>query len=264
MKRRRSSKPLVPWKNTSNVQYNLNNYDSALYYQQSISGPDLSGDEGTERLALYAAKAKGAAFARELIEPQLIKGVNSPVMLEQLKLIYQQLNLPEIAFQKIREQNQVLANKKNKEEMMRKYGSEKAPAFTLKDLNGKPVSLLSLRGKVVVLDFWASWCGSCKQSTPIMQELVTRYKENENVVFLFVDCFERTDAKTTVVNTKQFIKEKQYDFNILFATDNIMPDAYNVSSIPTRFVIDKNGTITFADVSEGQLPAMIDAALEYR
>jgi hypothetical protein len=97
-----------------------------------------------------------------------------------------------------------------------------------------------------------------------MQELVTRYKENENVVFLFVDCFERTDAKTTVVNTKQFIKEKQYDFNILFATDNIMPDAYNVSSIPTRFVIDKNGTITFADVSEGQLPAMIDAALEYR
>jgi thiol-disulfide isomerase/thioredoxin len=69
--------------------------------------------------------------------------------------------------------------------------SQPAPAFSLVDLEGNKVSLAELKGKVVILDFWATWCAPCKKSFPAMQKALDKYKADPNVRFLFIDTWER-------------------------------------------------------------------------
>src|ERR1700748_85368 len=65
--------------------------------------------------------------------------------------------------------------------------NQSAPDFKLKDIDGKEISLASLNGKIVIVDFWATWCGPCKASFPGMQLAVNNFKNDKDVVFLFID-----------------------------------------------------------------------------
>ncbi|MGN6418237.1 MAG: redoxin domain-containing protein [Pseudobacter sp.] len=146
-----------------------------------------------------------------------------------------------------------------------------APAFTLKNTEGKVVSLASLKGKIVVLDFWATWCGPCKKSFPAMQLAVNKYKEDKSVVFLFIDTWERMENPLPEV--RKFIKENRYTFNVLMDLKNPSTqkcdviESYKVSGIPTKFIIDKNGKIAFRmtgfeggdDASVAEITAMIES-----
>ena len=125
--------------------------------------------------------------------------------------------------------------------------SQASVDFTLKDISGTPVTLSSLKGKVVVIDFWATWCGPCKASFPYLQKVCTKYKDNDNVVFLALDTWERQkDYDATVANAKKFIEENKYTFTVLI--DEKFVDKYGVEGIPTKFIIDKKGNIAFKSV----------------
>jgi peroxiredoxin len=130
-----------------------------------------------------------------------------------------------------------------------------APKFALKDLSGKTVSLTDLKGKVVILDFWATWCVPCKASFPGMQMAVTKYKHDPNVEFLFIDIMEQTDGYVNEV--KKFIAENKYTFQVLFDEKNqankwknrIRTDyGYGSAQIPAHYVIDKKGRIRFESI----------------
>src|SRR5690606_41666590 len=82
-----------------------------------------------------------------------------------------------------------------------------APGFSLKDLDGKEVSLEDLKGKVVVLDFWATWCAPCIKSFPAMQMAVDKYKEDPEVAFLFINTWERQEDPAAAV--KQFMDRSE-------------------------------------------------------
>ncbi|RLJ75044.1 TlpA family protein disulfide reductase [Pedobacter alluvionis] len=123
-----------------------------------------------------------------------------------------------------------------------------APNFTLKDLDGNVVSLKDLKGKVIVLDFWSTWCVPCKKSFPAMQLAVNAYKNDPSVKFLFIHTWET--SKTPVEDVKKYIAKSDFNFQVLMdlkneAGRNAAVEDYGVSAIPAKFVIDKTGKIIF-------------------
>ncbi|PKQ43560.1 TlpA family protein disulfide reductase [Confluentibacter flavum] len=144
-------------------------------------------------------------------------------------------------------------------ELRKKMIDEEAPDFTLTNLNNEEVTLSSLKGKTVILDFWATWCGPCITSFPAMQTAVNKYKDNPNVVFLFVDTWENGTAEENNKNVTDFIKKNKYSFNVLFDTKTSdepgspykVVEDYKVNGIPTKFVIGTDGKIKFKSVGFG-------------
>ena len=105
------------------------------------------------------------------------------------------------------------------------------------------VSLESLRGKTVVLDFWATWCGPCKRSMPAMQKIVDNHRNDSSVVLLFVDTMEHGDS--TKQKVSDFIKNSPYTFHVLLDSNSTVSAGYMVAGIPTKLVIDPQGVLRF-------------------
>ena len=124
-----------------------------------------------------------------------------------------------------------------------------APDFTLTDVDGKVVSLASLKGKIVLLDFWATWCSPCKKSFPAMKLAMDKFKDDPNVRFLFIHTWERQENPTA--DAKKYITDNNLPFEVLMdlkdpkTGKNKVVEDYKVTGIPTKFVIDKNGNIRF-------------------
>ena len=113
---------------------------------------------------------------------------------------------------------------------------EKAKDFSLKGLDGKEYKLSNFRGKVVVLDFWATWCPPCRASLSFFENIHKKYKDKGLVVVgVSVDMSDRV--------VKKFVESKGLTYLILLDKDNLVSDLYNVFSIPTTIIIDKNGNI---------------------
>ncbi|MAT53993.1 MAG: hypothetical protein CMN32_05890 [Saprospirales bacterium] len=233
------------------IQYKLGHPDEALKYQElACKGYDWNDKEMNERYALYHEKAvNNPAETEKLLSHLIIEGKASEKMKEQHKRLFIANNTLETAYEKLAEQLQWRANAAMKEELKESMMNEPAPAFALKDLAGNTVSLESLKGKVVVLDFWATWCGPCKASFPGMQDAVNKFASSDEVVFLFVDTWERAEDKAK--NAKDFIESKGYSFHVLLDEENKVVEDFGVSGIPTKFIIDKNGNIRFKSVGFG-------------
>ncbi|OQX89030.1 hypothetical protein B6D60_00300 [candidate division KSB1 bacterium 4484_87] len=124
-----------------------------------------------------------------------------------------------------------------------------APDFTLVDMEGKDISLKDLRGKIIITDFWATWCGPCKASFPGMQKAVDKFKDDPDVEFLFINTWER--GENVKENVAKFVKDHGYNFHVLFDLKSEVVSAFGVEGIPTKFVIDKKGKIRFKSVGFG-------------
>jgi thiol-disulfide isomerase/thioredoxin len=108
--------------------------------------------------------------------------------------------------------------------------------FTLRALKGEPLKLVSLRGKVVVLDFWATWCGPCRVQHPLYEQVKKKFAARQDVVFLNIN----TDEEQSAV--QPFIEDVKWDAANVFFEDGLS-SLLRVSSIPTTIIIDKQGKI---------------------
>ncbi|MCL2300528.1 MAG: TlpA family protein disulfide reductase [Firmicutes bacterium] len=129
-----------------------------------------------------------------------------------------------------------------------------AADFTVTDAAGDPVKLSDLRGKPVVLNFWASWCPPCRQEMP---EFDKAYQAlGGEVMFMMVNL---TDARgETVDSAKAFVREQGYGFPVYFDTRAQAADAYGIMSIPATYFIDAGGAIV-----SHQVGALSEAALTH-
>jgi len=108
--------------------------------------------------------------------------------------------------------------------------------FSLPLLNGGSASLSSYKGKVLILNFWATWCPPCRAEMPSMETLYRRFK-NQGLEILAVDLGE--DPATV----QQFIRQNSYTFPVLLDKDNKVNPLYGIRSIPTTYIIDREGKI---------------------
>lgn len=117
-----------------------------------------------------------------------------------------------------------------------------APAFSLPAADGKTVSLAGLRGHYVYVDFWASWCGPCKQSFPWMKTLQAKLGGPRfEVVAINVD-EKRADAQ-------RFLGDTAPGFTVLFDAQGATPSAYGVQGMPTSFLVDPDGKVVLVHQS---------------
>jgi thiol-disulfide isomerase/thioredoxin len=112
-----------------------------------------------------------------------------------------------------------------------------AAAFTLKNLSGKPTSLAAWKGKVVLLDFWASWCGPCRMELPTIAKLHREYK-NKGLAVVGVNVGETAGVAGA------FLKKNNYTFPVLLDSNNQISDQYGATAIPTVVIIDRSGVVS--------------------
>lgn len=128
---------------------------------------------------------------------------------------------------------------------------KKAPDFFLKDMNEKPFSLSSLKGKVVLINFWATWCPPCRSEMPSLNKLHKEFGSGELVVLAV-----STDKTSSGV--RDFLSKHPVDFPVLMDSDSKVSRQFKVFSLPTTFLLDKRGVIRqrFLGEEEWDSPAM--------
>lgn len=114
---------------------------------------------------------------------------------------------------------------------------DEAPNFQLRDLAGHTVSLSQLRGKVVLLNFWATWCGPCRIEMPAMEQLYRSYSRKDFEVLAV-----STDAQGAAV-TRPFQQEMGFTFPIVHDADYRVGLMYGARSLPMTFMVDRNGIV---------------------
>ena len=112
-----------------------------------------------------------------------------------------------------------------------------APDFSLKDVNGRPVKLSDFRGKVVLLNFWATWCGPCKVEIPWFIEFEQKYKDRG---FAVIGVSMDEEGWEVV---KPYLADRRINYRVVIGTEKVGEAYGGVESLPTSFMIDKEGRI---------------------
>lgn len=123
--------------------------------------------------------------------------------------------------------------------------STPAPDFTLKSSTGANVKLSELRGQVVMINFWASWCGPCRQEMPLLDKLYHRYK---GLGFTLLG----VNVEPNSSDAQKLLKDIPVSFPILFDTSNKVTKLYGVAAMPSTAVVDRDGKVRF--LHQGYVP----------
>lgn len=257
----------------ANLLFEMKRYDEALKYAELVmKNPQTASPTSNYQYAriLMALNRNQEAYVK--LEEAVKSGKANDEMSQTFKQLYVKVKGSEKGFEQYAAEIKkgIIANvqQKLKKEMV----NVPATNFTLKDINGRTVSLSSLKGKVVILDFWATWCGPCKASFPAMQMAVNKYKADPNVQFLFIHTWER--SATPLKDATDFIKSMNYNFDVLMdikdpeTKSNKVVTDYKVQGIPSKFVIDPKGNIRFNlmgfeggnEIAVEEISMMIDMA----
>jgi cytochrome c biogenesis protein CcmG/thiol:disulfide interchange protein DsbE len=143
-----------------------------------------------------------------------------------------------------------------------------APAFTLEDLSGRRVSLADYRGKALLINFWATWCGPCKIETPWLIELRNRYAaQGFEVLGISMDDLDRGNSRKLSEEKQEitrFVRQTQIPYPVLIDGDSISRPYGGLDQLPTSFFVNRDGTVVAAQLgvtSKGEIGGNIRKAL---
>jgi peroxiredoxin len=227
----------------------LKNYKAALHYQKlAFDGDPHDGmPASVERYAKLLQLTGKKGEARQLLLTRARLGKLNNGMTEQLRSIYMAGKGSDASLgallDSLQKNVQAVLAARLKPAML----DVPAPDFSLKDINGSNVQLSDFRGKIVVLDLWATWCKPCIASFPAMQRMVQKHPD---IVFLFIAVEERDSNPLPKV--KSFIEKHRYPFTVLLdepvtagASQYKIISTYRPDGIPAKYIIDANGILRF-------------------
>jgi thiol-disulfide isomerase/thioredoxin len=132
-----------------------------------------------------------------------------------------------------------------------------APDIVLKDINERTIRLSDYQGKVVLLNFWASWCPPCKSEMPELDKTAQELANRSDAVLLTVNLTD--GVRETADKAKKYINDNHFSMNVLLDTEGKAANDYGISSIPATFIIDKEGRVYHSIVG----PTTKDALMGY-
>lgn len=228
---------------------------SAIFDAALAADKDKSFRYNVLEVYIKALMGSGrASDAMKYIKQSIAGGNTTPFVRDTaLRKIYVQLHGNDEGLPKLQDSLRNEFRSTLKADLIKKATKQVAPRFELKDAEGTTVSLASLYGKTVVLDFWANWCGPCKEAFPLMKSAQDHYKSNPNVVFLFLHTLEQGNSDPVPVAV-EYMEKNGYDFKVLFDRrqgenrESKVAKAYGVSAIPTKCIIDPKGNLVFTSV----------------
>ncbi|RYG48899.1 MAG: TlpA family protein disulfide reductase [Chitinophagaceae bacterium] len=229
--------------------YKAGDYKEALKYQQmAFSGkPEEGMPTSVERYAHLLALNGNEEGAKDFLLKVAELGRLNKAMSGQLQKFYAQSNRKDKTYDQFLDSLQARVKENMKDEFRKTMLNKTAPHFTLRNLQGKEVSLSDYKGKVVILDLWATWCAPCIASFPAMQSLVNKHPEVE---FLFIAVQER--GGNVVKRLRNFMEKHKYTFHVLVdepvkkgAEEYKILHSYLPEGIPAKYFIDKNGMLQF-------------------
>ncbi len=131
-----------------------------------------------------------------------------------------------------------------------KHLDSKMPAFELLSSDGSAIRSSELQGKILVLDFWTTWCGVCKKSFPEFEKTIAEFQGNPQLVFLTVNTGAGGDSLEKAL---EFVKKHNYPFPVAFDQNSALSQKLNITNYPTIVIVDSGGKMRFRHI--GYAPA---------
>lgn len=249
--------------------YKSGKFDSALIYQKkAFDGPPEEGlGKSVERLVHLLLLTGKEKEAKNILFNMAKAGKLTSELSGRLEELYVKENGNSQGFEAYLDNLQQQARKEMLAGLKEKMYRKTAPAFSLKNLKGETVSLSDYKGKIVILDLWATWCAPCIASFPAMQKLVNKHTEVE---FLFIVVDEK--GNNALDRVKNFISRNNYNFHVLMdepvsagSDKYIITSTYRPDGIPAKYFIDQNGDLRYQSKgfdSDNELVNEVEAIIE--
>lgn len=157
-------------------------------------------------------------------------------------------------------------NKPSKEDLLKDMMDIPMEDFESVDLDGNTIKLSDYKGKIILLNFWATWCPPCREEMPMMQEVYEKYKDQDVVILTVnptsVELRGGTDSKKAENQVRKFIKDSGFTFPVLLDKEDKAWDIYQQRGIPVNYVIDKQGIVRYGFSGAFQSKEQIEMLIE--